>query len=85
MKKSMVFLISALTFMIGLAGGIVAGIFLSPVKNGMDTKIYFSECWNVYKPGNKNKKTEGGEPHSKIISISEKGNKKGLGKWIGRK
>ena len=41
LKKSMVFLISALTFMIGLAGGIVAGIFLSPVKNGMDTKIYF--------------------------------------------
>lgn len=85
MKKLTVFLISALTFLVGISSGIVIGIVLAPVKKGIDFKMSFNECWNTQKMGSKNEESYTDKPEEKIVSISKKRDRKGLGRWIGRK
>ena len=80
MKKLTVFLISALTFLVGISSGIVIGIVLAPVKNGINFKMSFSDCWNTRKTGSKKEKSYTDKPTEKIVSISEKRDRKGLGR-----
>ncbi len=79
------FLISAVTFLVGISSGIVIGIVLAPAKNGVNFKMTFSDCWNLQKTGSKKEKSDTDKEAEKIVSISEKRDKKGMGKWIGRK
>ncbi len=92
MKKSMVFLIAALTFFLGTAGGVIIGIMAAPVKKG----IHFSFRFNFKNCGNKKtcKFSDNNTPDvssgpEKNICIPEvfrnKKVKKGKEKWIGRK
>lgn len=70
MKKLTVFLISALTFLVGISSGIVIGIVLAPVKKGINFSMTFSECWNTRKTGSKKEKSYTDKPAEKIVSIS---------------
>lgn len=94
MKKSVVALITILSFLVGISGGIVCGFIFAPIKKGFNLKFkfIFNECGNknnykIEKGQGPDKKSES-SPAEKIFRLTDnakKTQKKGKGKWIGQK
>ena len=91
MKKSVVFLIAALTFFIGFTGGIISGFVFAPIKKGFTMKISVNSNVNLSgKKAKKRKKQIDG--HREFIKnipamtqADDKKKRKGRKKWIGQK
>ncbi len=90
MKKSTAVLTALLSLFAGAAGGMLIGFLFAPIKEGFNFKFVLSECGNknIYKVGGKGQPENKIAPEEKIVRLAEAANKKekkGKGKWIGRK
>ena len=72
MKKSVAILLALMCFFAGCAGGLAAGFFLSPVKNGLTLNPSAVNSGNVYVGKKKKKKNKKEKTSDKKFSFDRK-------------